>query len=68
MTNVYAYATFDADGDLIIYSGFERIAPEGDSHVDIEFFQDPVALDEASRATTLARTRRRVTSPASARR
>ena len=32
---------------LIIYSGFERIAPEGDSHIDIEFFQNPVALDEA---------------------
>ena len=46
LTNVYAYATFDATGDLIIYSGFERIAPEGDSHIDIEFFQDPVALDE----------------------
>ena len=47
LTNVYAYATFDEDDELIIYSGFERIAPEGDSHVDIEFFQNPVALDEA---------------------
>ena len=47
LTNVYAYATFNDADELIIYSGFERIAPEGDSHVDIEFFQDPVALDEA---------------------
>ena len=46
LTNVYAYATFNEDEELIIYAGFERIAPEGDSHVDLEFFQDPVALYE----------------------
>src|SRR5262245_14730592 len=46
LTNVYAYATFDSTGDLIIYAGFERMAPEGDSHIDVEFFQDPVALSE----------------------
>jgi len=46
LTNVYAYATFNAANDLIFYAGFERLAPEGDSHIDIEFFQDTVGLDE----------------------
>jgi len=48
LTNLYAYATNNpANGDLVLYSGFERVDPSGDSHLDIEFFQDDVALDEA---------------------
>jgi len=47
LSNLYAYATFTAEGHLILYAGFERLAPEGDSHIDIEFFQSAVALDEA---------------------
>ncbi len=44
--NGYAYATF-VSGHLIIYAGFERLDPSGDSHVDMEFFHDQVRLDEA---------------------
>ncbi len=47
--NTYAYATTAmvvGEPHLIIYSGFERIAENGDSHIDIEFFQDLVSLDE----------------------
>ena len=48
LTNVYAYAKQNpADGHLVLYSGFERLDPSGDSHLDIEFFQDDVSLDEA---------------------
>jgi hypothetical protein len=50
LTNLYSYATLPTTGDranhLILYSGLERLDPNGDSHVDIEFFQDDVALDE----------------------
>ena len=45
-SNAYAWATVNPDGHLIVYSGFERIDSSGDSHVDIEFFQAAVALDE----------------------
>ena len=48
LVNVYAYATVNpANGHLVIYSGFERLDPSGDSHIDIEFLQDDIALDEA---------------------
>ncbi len=48
LSNVYAYATINpADGHLIVYAGFERLDPSGDSHVDIEFLQSGVSLDEA---------------------
>ena len=48
LVNVYAYAKVNpADGHLIIYSGFERLDPNGDSHIDIEFLKDQVNLDEA---------------------
>jgi len=47
LTNVYAYATQNpANGHLVLYSGLERLDPNGDSHVDIEFFQSNVGLDE----------------------
>src|SRR5262245_12762249 len=48
LVNVYAYAKIrPSDNHLIIYSGFERLDPSGDSHIDIEFLKDQVALDEA---------------------
>jgi len=47
LVNAYAYAKIrPSDGHLIIYSGFERLDPNGDSHIDIEFLKDEVALDE----------------------
>jgi len=44
--NAYAYATVST-GHLILYVGFERLDPSGDSHVDFEFFHSKVSLDEA---------------------
>lgn len=54
MANVYGYAvrgpdtTGDADSnkDLYLYIGIERLAPEGDSHLDVEFNQGGIALDK----------------------
>ena len=43
--NGYAWAT-TSGGHLVVFAGFERLDPSGDSHVDIEFFQDEVTLDE----------------------
>ncbi len=45
LSNAYAWATVQS-GHLILFAGFERIDASGDSHVDIEFFQDEVTLDE----------------------
>ena len=57
LTNVYAYEVIDpANGHLILYGGIERETPNGDSHVDLEFFQDPVSLDDASNSFTGVRT------------
>ncbi|MGI0019494.1 MAG: hypothetical protein ACREAY_03380 [Nitrososphaera sp.] len=48
LVNVYAYATVNPANDhLVIYAGFERLDPSGDSHIDIEFLQDDIELDEA---------------------
>jgi hypothetical protein len=48
LVNAYAYAKIrPSDNHLIIYSGFERLDPNGDSHIDLEFLKDQVALDEA---------------------
>lgn len=47
IANNYAYAKKDANGHLIIYVGAERLSPNGDSHIDVEFFQNPVGLDHA---------------------
>jgi archaellum component FlaG (FlaF/FlaG flagellin family) len=48
LTNVYAYETVPTAGDfanhLIVYGGIEREDPSGDSHVDLEFFQNKVSL------------------------
>lgn len=46
IANAYAYAKVVND-NLRIYAGIERIDAAGDSHVDIEFNQKPVGLDEA---------------------
>src|SRR6266511_1550826 len=46
-SNGYAWATINpANGHLVVYAGFERLDPSGDSHVDLEFFQAQVSLDE----------------------
>src|SRR3990170_8964544 len=37
LSNVYAYARRDASGDLILYTGLERLAEDGASHVDVQF-------------------------------
>ena len=34
-------------GELIVYAGVERLAPNGSSHIDIEFNAQAIALDEA---------------------
>ncbi|MGH9876836.1 MAG: hypothetical protein ACRD5H_04305, partial [Nitrososphaerales archaeon] len=48
LVNVYAYATLNASNNhLVIYAGFERLDPSGDSHIDLEFLQDNIELDEA---------------------
>ena len=47
LANVYAYATRNSDNDLVIFAGMERISANGDSHVDIEFNQDAITLDQA---------------------
>jgi len=45
IANAYAYAKVVND-KLRIYAGIERIDPSGDSHVDIEFNQLGVGLDQ----------------------
>jgi hypothetical protein len=48
LSTVYSYATLNATGDLVVYAGLERIDPTGgSSHVDFQFLQQPVGLDEA---------------------
>ncbi|HEX9711235.1 MAG TPA: hypothetical protein VGB52_01625 [Actinomycetota bacterium] len=47
LSNVYGFAIED-EGDLIIYAGLERLSPNGDSHVDIEFTQQEIVLDKDS--------------------
>lgn len=45
ITNAYTYSKF-VNGHKIIYAGAEREDPSGSSHIDIEYFQFPVSLDE----------------------
>lgn len=47
LANVYAYATLNEFDELIIYAGLERLAPEGDSHIDFQFSQQPIGLDKS---------------------
>jgi hypothetical protein len=55
LTNVYSYETIPTSGDfanhLILYAGAEREDPSGDSHLDIEYFQDVVGLGTSSNFT-----------------
>jgi hypothetical protein len=46
LSNVYAYAVKNTDGDLILYFGGERLSANGDSHIDFEFNQEEIALDK----------------------
>jgi uncharacterized repeat protein (TIGR01451 family) len=46
LSNVYSFATLNGLGELIIFAGLERLAPNGDSHVDFEFNQNPIGLDK----------------------
>lgn len=49
VSNAYAYIVTPTTGPLaghkLLYVGGEREAPNGDSHIDFEFFQDSVALN-----------------------
>src|SRR3990172_12432230 len=47
LSNVYAYARRDASGDLILYTGLERLAEDGASHVDVQFYRQAIGLDKA---------------------
>lgn len=51
LTNLYSYATIPSSGPfqdhLILYAGLEREDPSGTSHIDVEFFQNSVALANA---------------------
>lgn len=46
LTNVYAYATLDEAGELVLFAGVERLAPKGDSHIDFELNQFPIEPGE----------------------
>jgi hypothetical protein len=47
LTNVYSYEKISpANNHLLLYAGVEREDPSGDSHVDIEYFQDKVSLGD----------------------
>ena len=47
LSNVYVYGVRNGAGELIIYTGLERLAPQGESHVDVQFYRDVIALDKA---------------------
>src|SRR6266571_4320627 len=50
LSNVYAWATISPAGDQVIYAGFERLDPSGDSHIDVELFQAQVRLNGSNDA------------------
>jgi len=50
ISNAYVYST-TVGGHLIVYAGVEREAPSGDSHIDLEFFQNRVGLAQAPPCT-----------------
>jgi hypothetical protein len=45
ISNFYTYATLNDENELIIYAGLERLAASGDAHVDFEFNQGIIGLD-----------------------
>ncbi len=59
LSNVYSFAAnAPTTHDLVVYSGFERISPSGDSHIDIGLFQAPVSLNltqDVNNACSVAR-------------
>ncbi|MCH7998873.1 MAG: choice-of-anchor D domain-containing protein, partial [Chloroflexi bacterium] len=46
-SNAYVWAARNRAGDLIIYTGLERLATEGESHVDVQFYREAIALDKS---------------------
>jgi hypothetical protein len=48
LVNSYTYATMPESGPradhLILYGGLERLDPNGDSHLDLEFLQNPIDI------------------------
>ncbi len=44
LVNTYAYFKIDGSGHMIVYAGVERLAPEGDSHIDIELLQSAISI------------------------
>src|SRR4029453_6072510 len=46
LSNVYAFGAVDPAGHLLVYAGLERLTPNGDSHIDIEFNRQMISLDE----------------------
>lgn len=51
ITNSYSYAKKDSNGDLIIYVGVEREDPSGSSHIDVEFYQNAIGLNDLDPTT-----------------
>lgn len=47
ITNAYVYEKI-VNGHRMLYVGAEREAPNGDSHIDFEFFQNNIGLDHAA--------------------
>ena len=45
--NAYTCAVFTDAGELVIYAAGERLAPEGASHIDFQFYQQDIGLDQA---------------------
>ena len=45
ISTFYTYATLNDNNELILYAGLERLAPNGDAHVDFEFNQGIIGLD-----------------------
>jgi hypothetical protein len=45
ISNSYVYTKF-VNGEKLLYVGVEREDPSGDSHIDFEFYQNEVALDQ----------------------
>jgi hypothetical protein len=59
LTNVYAYEVINpANSHLLLYGGAEREDPSGDSHLDLEFFQNQVSLCSTANCTTFSGTRK----------
>jgi hypothetical protein len=59
LTNVYAYEVINpANNHLLLYGAAEREDPSGDSHLDLEFFQNKVSLCSPTPCTSFVGTRK----------